>query len=210
MKVAWPTATCNLKRIIGPCHQYGHESLRAKHFYRAIKLYNCFRSFLSYIGQKKYFFRGYYILIYLLNQVLGPAWILCDLDYAVNQFDHLLDVCTSPLFNWQRDTLDKRTKKSIFLRRMYTLYDLCNLADAGTESMHQVWNSNLSTCQVQNFTSVHVPDDVKFITSLSKIVTVRGFFASLLSCSIPASCEKQLCSLQKTPDRSHPVIYIPG
>ena len=48
------------------------------------------------------------------------------------------------------------------------------------------------TCQVQNFTSVHVPDDVKLIISLSKIVRVRGFFASLNSCSIPAGCEKQL------------------
>ena len=138
MKVAWPTATCNLKRIIGPCHQYGHESLRAKLFYRAIKLYNCFRFFLGYIGHEKYFFRGHYILTYSFNQVLELAVTLCDPGYAVNRLDYLLDVCTSPLLGYP---LQKNW--STFLRRMYTLYDLCNLADAGTESMDQVWNSNL-------------------------------------------------------------------
>lgn len=108
MKVAWPTATCNLKRIIGPCHQYGHESLRAKLSYRTKTLYNCFRFFLGYIGHEKYFFRGHCILTYSFNHVLELAVTLCDPGYGVNRLDYLLDVCTSPLFNWQRDTRYKR------------------------------------------------------------------------------------------------------
>lgn len=144
MKVAWPTATCNLKRIIGPCHQYGHESLRAKLFYRAIKLYNCFRFFLGYIGHEKYFFRGHYILTYSFNQVLELAVTLCD-PFLCGKPTWLSLRCMHVASIQLAKGYPLQKNWSIFLRRMYTLYDLCNLADAGTESMHQVWNSNLFT-----------------------------------------------------------------
>lgn len=64
------------------------------------------------------------------------AWKLSDLDCTSLTCVHFASIQLAKGYPLQKDW-------RIFVGGMYTLYDLCNLAGAGTDCMYQEWNSNV-------------------------------------------------------------------